>query len=71
VTPYLHTLGSKWTIQLSQNETEKGKASEGKKKFIRTGRVDVPEVLIEIKTVDTGECVSVKALLDSEQRSAS
>jgi len=46
------------------NETEKEKASE-RKKFIQTGRVDVPEVLIEIKTVDTGECVSVKALLDS------
>jgi len=48
-----------------QNETKKEMASEGKKKFIRTGRVDVPEVLIEIKTVDTGERVSVKALLDS------
>ena len=49
-----------------QNKTKMETASEGeKKKFIRTGRVDVPEVLIEIKTVDTGERVSVKALLDS------
>jgi len=63
--PIFTHIGPKVDNTVISKETEKGKASEGKKKFIRTGRVDVPEVLIEIKTVDTGECVSVKVLLDS------
>ena len=63
--PIFTYIGPKVDNTVISNETEKEKASEEKKKFIRAGRVDVPEVLIKIKTVDTGEHVSVKALLDS------
>jgi len=62
--PVFTHIGLKADNTVISKETEKEKASE-RRKFIRTGRVDVPEILIEIKTVDTGERVSVKALLDS------